>query len=58
MVDEGIRSEFIAIANYGIIGLVQLELGYAETDDMTEGVVWNCMTGMQTGFGTDVGQKS
>ena len=36
MVDEGIRSEFIAIVNYGIIGLVQLELGYAETDDMTE----------------------
>ena len=36
MVDEGIRSEFIAIVSYGIIGLVQLELGYAETDDMTE----------------------
>lgn len=36
MVDEGIRSEFIAIVNYGIIGLIQLELGYAETDDMTE----------------------
>ena len=29
MVDEGIRSEFIAIVNYGIIGLIQLELGYA-----------------------------
>lgn len=36
MVEEGIRSEFIAIVNYGIIGLVQLELGYAETDDMAE----------------------
>ena len=24
------------IVNYGIIGLIQLELGYAETDDMTE----------------------
>lgn len=36
MVDEGIRSEFIAIVNYGIIGLIQLELGYAGTDDMTE----------------------
>ncbi|WP_410523808.1 DUF1599 domain-containing protein, partial [Phocaeicola dorei] len=36
MVDEGIRSEFIAIVNYGIIGLIQLELGYADTDDMTE----------------------
>lgn len=36
LVDEGIRSEFIAIVNYGIIGLIQLELGYAETDDMSE----------------------
>ena len=36
MVDEGIRPEFIGIVNYGIIGLIQLELGYAEKDDMTE----------------------
>ena len=36
LVNEGIRPEFIAIVNYGIIGLVQLEQGYAETDDMTE----------------------
>ena len=35
LVDEGIRSEFIAIVNYGIIGLIQLELGYAESADMT-----------------------
>ena len=35
MVDEGIRSEFIAIVNYGIIGLIQLELGYAESADIT-----------------------
>ena len=35
MVDEGIRSEFIAIVNYGIIGLIQLELGYADSADMT-----------------------
>ena len=35
MVDEGVRSEFIGIVNYGIIALIQLELGYAETDDMT-----------------------
>lgn len=34
-VDEDIRSELIAIVNYGIIGLIQLELGYSETDDMT-----------------------
>lgn len=35
LVDEGVRSEFIAIVNYGIIGLIQLELNYAESEDMT-----------------------
>ncbi len=35
MVDEGIRPEFMAIVNYGIVGLIQLELGYADTDDMS-----------------------
>jgi hypothetical protein len=34
-VDEGIRSELIAIVNYGIIGLIQLELGVAEADDLS-----------------------
>lgn len=34
-VDEGIRSELIAIVNYSIIGLIQLELGYSVTDDIT-----------------------
>lgn len=34
-IDEGIFSEFIAIVNYGIIGLIQLELGYAETVDLS-----------------------
>ena len=34
-VDEGIRSELIAIVNYGIIGLIQLELGCSETDDLS-----------------------
>ena len=33
-VDEGIRSELIAIVNYGIIGLIQLELGFSETEDL------------------------
>lgn len=36
LVDEGIRPELIGIVNYGIIGLIQLELGYAETDDIDE----------------------
>ena len=35
MVEEGIRPEFIAIVNYGIIGLIQLELGYSDCDDLT-----------------------
>jgi len=30
-VDEGIRDEFIGIANYAIMGLIQLELGPSET---------------------------
>ena len=34
MVDEGIYSEFMAIVNYGIVGLIQLELGYADQEDL------------------------
>ncbi len=34
-IDENVFSEFIAIVNYGIIGLIQLELGYAETVDLS-----------------------
>jgi hypothetical protein len=33
-VDEGIRAELIAIVNYGIIGLIQLELGVSDNDDL------------------------
>ena len=35
LVGEGIRPEFIAIVNYGIVGLIQLELGYNDRDDLT-----------------------
>lgn len=35
MVDEGIRPEFIAIVNYGIIGLIQLELGFSDGKDIS-----------------------
>lgn len=34
MVDEGILPEFIAIVNYGVIGVIQLELGYADKVDI------------------------
>lgn len=36
LIDEGIRPEFMAIVNYGIIGLIQLALGYADKEDLTE----------------------
>ena len=34
-INEGIRSEFIGIVNYGIIGLIQLEKGFAEKPDLS-----------------------
>lgn len=33
-VGEGIQPEFIAIVNYGIIGLIQLELGFTDSVDI------------------------
>lgn len=35
-VAEGIFPEFIAIVNYGVIGLIQLELGFADSKDISE----------------------
>lgn len=35
LVEEGIFPEFVGIVNYGIIGLIQLQLGYAETIDVS-----------------------
>ncbi len=35
LVGDGIRPEFIALINYGIVGLIQLERGFADTVDMT-----------------------
>ena len=34
-VGEGILPEFMALINYGIVGLIQLERGYADKVDMT-----------------------
>lgn len=36
LIDEGILPEFIGIVNYGIIGLIQLELGYSDQVDLSE----------------------
>ncbi len=33
LVHEDIRGEFVAIVNYGIMGLIQLELGYIDKED-------------------------
>ena len=35
MVDEGIRPEFMAIVNYGVIGLIQLAKGFSVNVDMS-----------------------
>ena len=35
LVGEGIRPEFIALINYGIIGLIQLARGFADSVDVT-----------------------
>ena len=35
MVGEGILPEFIAIVNYGIIGLIQLSLGFSDSKDLS-----------------------
>ena len=32
---EDIRSEFVALINYGIVGLIQLEKGFADSVDIT-----------------------
>ena len=34
LVGEGIRPEFVALINYGIVGLIQLNKGFADTVDM------------------------
>lgn len=34
LVGEGIRPEFVALVNYGIVGLIQLEEGFADKVDM------------------------
>jgi len=34
-VGEGIRPEFIALINYGIVGLIQVSRGFADTVDIT-----------------------
>lgn len=35
MVNEGVLPEFIGIVNYGIIGLIQLKLGFADEKDIS-----------------------
>ena len=35
LVGEGIRPEFVALINYGIVGLIQTERGFADTVDIS-----------------------
>lgn len=35
LVGEGIRPEFLALINYGIVGLIQLEKGFVDNVDIT-----------------------
>lgn len=35
LVGEGIRPEFVALINYGIVGIIQLYNGFADTVDIT-----------------------
>ena len=35
LVEDDIRSEFVALINYGIVGLIQLEKGFADSVDIT-----------------------
>lgn len=35
LVEDDTRSEFIALINYGIVGLIQLEKGFADSVDMS-----------------------
>ena len=35
LVEDNIRSEFVALINYGIVGLIQLEKGFADSVDIS-----------------------
>lgn len=35
MVNEGVRTEFVAIVNYGVIGLIQLAKGFSSSVDIS-----------------------
>lgn len=36
LVGDGIRPEFIALINYGIVGLIQLDKGFSDTTDVSQ----------------------
>jgi len=35
LIDEGVTPEFIGLVNYGVIGLIQLSLGYSDSVDIS-----------------------
>ena len=46
LVGEGIMPEFIALINYGIVGLIQLSKGFVDHIDMTNDEAWPYTTAM------------
>lgn len=35
LVDESVRGEFVALINYGIVGMIQIDKGFADTTDIS-----------------------
>lgn len=35
LVEESVRGEFVALINYGIVGMIQIEKGFADTTDIS-----------------------
>ena len=56
-VGEGIRPEFIALINYGIVGLIQTEKGFADTVERARGRVEEYLAGKVLEKGSSAGAK-
>ena len=51
LVGEDVNSELIGIVNYGLISLVQLDLGYADSCDLTAALESHYLVGVGVGVG-------
>ena len=57
LVGEGIRPEFIALINYGIVGLIQLANGFSDTVDITAEEAEGALTFVITTKATEGGNE-